>query len=86
MNITGAVAGNPKFHHIKTVLCKTVSNTPVKYSILTICCCSVAVCGSLNHSRQDKGSFSKDNIYKQQHYHAILKACSYLFIHITLRT
>ena len=31
----------------------------VKYSILTICCCSVVVRGSLNHSRQDKGSFSK---------------------------
>ena len=31
----------------------------VKYSILTICCCSVVVRSSLNHSRQDKGSFSK---------------------------
>ena len=31
----------------------------VKYSILTNCCCSVVVRSSLNHSRQDKGSFSK---------------------------
>ena len=35
----------------------------VKYSILTICCCSVVVCGSLNHSRQDKGSFSKKTTF-----------------------
>ena len=35
----------------------------VKYSILTICCCSVVVRGSLNHSRQDKGSFSKNTTF-----------------------
>ena len=28
MNITGVVAGNPGFHHIKNVLCSTVFNTP----------------------------------------------------------
>ena len=28
MNITGAVAGSPLFHFIKTVLCSTVFNTP----------------------------------------------------------
>ena len=28
MNITGAVAGNPRFHHIKAILCYSVFNTP----------------------------------------------------------
>ena len=34
MNITGAVAGSPLFHHIKTVLCSTVFNTPFQMTIV----------------------------------------------------
>ena len=34
MNITGAVAGNPGLHHIKTVLCLTVFNTPFQITIV----------------------------------------------------
>ena len=41
----------------------TPAHVIVKYSILTICCCSVVVRGSLNHSRQDKGSFSKKTTF-----------------------
>ena len=33
MNITGAVAGNPRFQHIKTVK-KTVSNPPFQITIV----------------------------------------------------
>ena len=34
MNITGAVAGSPLFHHIKAVLCSTVFNTPFQMTIV----------------------------------------------------
>ena len=34
MNITGAVAGNPRFHHIKTVFCYTVFNLPFQITIV----------------------------------------------------
>ena len=40
-----------------------VQNILVRYSILTICCCSVVVRGSPNHSRRDKGSFSKKTTF-----------------------
>ena len=57
----------------------------VKYSILTICCCSVVVRSSQFAVRsiirdRIKAHFpKKQHLFKQQHYHAILKACSYLF-------
>ena len=34
MNITGAVTGNPRFHHIKTVLCLTDFNTLFQRTIV----------------------------------------------------
>ena len=34
MNITSAVAGNPRFHHIETVLCETVLNIPFQITIV----------------------------------------------------
>ena len=34
MNITSAVAGNPRFRHIKTVLCQTVFNIPFQIRIV----------------------------------------------------
>ena len=34
MNITKAVSGNPRFHHIKTVLSWTVFNTPFQITIV----------------------------------------------------
>ena len=70
---------NPKLSQATQEVASVRGLSLVKYSILTNCCCSVVVRSSLNHSRQDKGSFSKKNIYRQQHYHAILKARSYLF-------
>ena len=33
-NITGAVAGNPRFHHRKSALCETVFNTPFQITIV----------------------------------------------------
>ena len=33
-NITGAVAGNPRFHHRKNILCETVFNTPFQITIV----------------------------------------------------
>ena len=35
-NFTGADAGNPKFHHIKTILCKTVSKTLLQITAFRI--------------------------------------------------
>ena len=34
MNITSAVAGNPRFHHIKTGLCLTVFNIPFQMRVV----------------------------------------------------
>ena len=34
MNITGVVAGNPRFHHIKTVLSQTFFNIPFQIKIV----------------------------------------------------
>ena len=36
MNITGAVAGNPRFHHIKTAMSSTVFSTPFQITIVRI--------------------------------------------------
>ena len=59
----------------------------VKYSILTICCCSVVVRSSLNHSRQDKGSFSKKTTFIDNNITtpSWRRAHTY-FIHNTLQT
>ena len=34
MNITRAIAGNTRFHHMKTVLCLTVFNPPLQITIV----------------------------------------------------
>ena len=34
MNITGAAAGNPRFHHVKTVLCLTDINSRFQITIV----------------------------------------------------